>query len=164
MTSDGRSGERLNAGRAIVGKVIAEEISKGNKRMRELVEPTLEPGEKVKAQLPGGLVVGSVQRTETPRAVRVNLTQLMPWVEKNRPDQMTSTIQDAYLTHLMQLCKKHGHAIDESTGEIIPGIELADGTPSFRVTPNEEGRAYILSRLAEIADIGILELPNEHSE
>jgi hypothetical protein len=151
---------RIDAGRAVVGKVVAEEVSKGNKRIRELVEPLMEPGEKMKATLPGGMPVGNVQRTETARSVQVNMPELLAWVERNRPDQIQCIVADAYVSHLVTLCKKHGSAFDEATGEVIPGVELREGTSSFRITPSPEGRAYILQKLRELTDIGILDLPS----
>lgn len=154
-----KNAARIDAGRAVVGKVVAEEVAKGNKQVRETVEPILEPGEKIKAMLPGGMPVGTVQRTEPTRRVQVNITQLTAWVEKNRPDQLQTNVADAYLAHLMDQCKRLGHAVDETTGEIIPGIELVEGSSSFRITPSKEGREYILRKLAELADIGILDLP-----
>lgn len=165
MTESGPNGNpRLDAGRAVVGKVVAEEIAKGNRELRALVEPLLEPGEKMKATLPDGMPLGTVQRTEKAKSVHVNLTELMAWVEKNRPDQLQTNIADAYLSHLMAQCKKLGHAVDERTGEVIPGIELREGSSSFRITPSEDGRAYIVQRLRDLSATGILDLPSGEGE
>lgn len=150
---------RISAGRAVVGKVVAEELDKGNKTVRTIVEPLMEPGEKMKATLPGGMPIGTVQRTEVSRTVAVNPTELLAWVRKHRPDQIEEQVSPAYLTHLQEICRKHGVAVDEPTGEIIPGVELREGSSSFRVTPSAEGRDYILRKLRELADIGILDLP-----
>jgi len=150
---------RISAGRAVVGKVVAEQLAAGNKEVRELVEPLMEPGEKMKATLPGGMPIGTVQRTEVAKRVDVNLDELLPWVRRNRPDQILETVADAYIAHLVDVCKKRGVAVDETTGEIIPGVELRDGSSSFRVTPSKDGKAYILQKLRELSDIGILDLP-----
>lgn len=150
---------RISAGRAVVGKVVAEQLSAGNKAVRNLVEPLMEPGEKMKATLPGGMPIGTVQRTEVSNTVTVNPTELLAWVRKHRPDQIEEQVSPAYLAHLQEICRKHGVAVDETTGEIIPGVELREGSSSFRVTPSKEGREYVLQKLRELSDIGILDLP-----
>lgn len=150
---------RVSAGRAVVGKVVAEQLAAGNKEVRSLVEPLMEPGEKMKATLPGGMPIGTVQRTEVAKSVSINHTELLAWVRKNRPDQIEEQVSPTYVAHLQEMCRKHGVAVDETTGEIIPGVELRDGSSSFRVTPSTEGRAYILQKLRELRDIGILDLP-----
>lgn len=150
---------RISAGRAIVGKVVAEQLALGNKEVRNLVEPLMEPGEKMKATLPGGIPIGTVQRTEVSKVVRIHNNELLPWVKKHRPDQIQEFVSVAYVAHLQELCKKHGVAVDETTGEIIPGVELHEGTSSFRINPSDDGRAYVLQKLRELSDIGILDLP-----
>lgn len=150
---------RISAGRAVVGKVVAEQLAAGNKAVRNTVEPLMEPGEKMKATLPGGMPIGTVQRTELAKSVNVNHTELLAWVRRNRPDQIEETVSPAYVAHLTAMCKTLGAAVDETTGEIIPGVELREGTSSFRVTPSDDGREYILRKLRELADIGILDLP-----
>lgn len=150
---------RISAGRAVVGKVVAEQLAAGNKAVRNTVEPLMEPGEKMKATLPGGMPIGTVQRTETSKVVRVYHDELLAWVKANRPDQIIEQVSETYVHHLQEICRKRGVAVDETTGEIIPGVELREGSSSFRITPSSEGREYILLKLRELADIGILDLP-----
>lgn len=140
---------RETAARLALARVVGDRVREYIATARDAVEPQLEPGEKIKAVMPDGTVIGNVQRTELSQRVKVNLHQLAPWVEKNRPDQIAHTIQDAYLTYLMKLCKEHGHAFDEKTGEIIPGIELVEGESSFRVTPNENAKALVAQTFHE---------------
>lgn len=140
---------RVTAARLALARVVGDRVREYIATTRDDIEPQLEPGEKVKAVMPDGTVIGNVQRTECSQHVKVNLHQLAPWVEKNRPDQIARTIQDAYLTYLMKLCKEHGHAFDEKTGEIIPGIELVEGQSSFRVTPNENAKAIVAQTFHE---------------
>lgn len=140
---------RETAARLALARVVGDKVREYIADARGDMEPQLEPGEKIKAVMPDGTAIGNVQRTERSKVVKVNLHQLAPWVEKNRPDQMARTIQDGYLTYLMKLCKEHGHAFDERTGEVIPGIELVEGESSFRVTPNDNARAIVAQTFHE---------------
>lgn len=156
MTDEDR---RISAGRAVVGKVIAEEVAQGNKGLRELVEPLMDPGEMTNATLPDGTPIGTVRRKKPAKSVSVNPTELLAWVRKNRPDQIEERVAPAYAAYLAAMCKRLGDAVDETTGEIIPGVELREGSSAYLVEPSDEGRAYILQKLAELRDIGILDLP-----
>lgn len=146
---------RLDAARLVVAKVVADRLKRYQEEIRERVQPQLVPGERVKAVLPGGTPVGNVQLTEEAKRLKVDIVQVTNWVKEHRPDQIQQNVADAYLTHLFNLAKKYGHAFDKETGEVIPGIELTAGAPSFRVTPSTDGRAHIENTYA-----GLVELPD----
>jgi len=128
-----------------------------------VVEPSLAPEEKVSATLPDGTKVGTVGRTKVIRsAVVTDMKAFTEWVQQNRPDEMiipTPFVRASYLEHVKESTKRHGQAVDEATGEIIPGIELRDGTAMYRVTPTDEGREIILSRIKELIGAEMLALP-----
>lgn len=151
MTDDG---VRLDAARLVVAKVVADRLKKYQDELRRRVEPHLVPGERVKAVLPGGLPAGNVQLTEEGTRVRIDHREVLQWVKEHRPEEIQEHVNEAYLHHLTDLAKKHGHAFDKETGEEIPGIERLPGAPSFRVTPSADGRARIENHYA-----GLLELP-----
>lgn len=143
------------AAQLIVAKVVADKVTQFQRDLRALAEPEMIPGEKVKATLPDGTPVGNVQLTEQAKRVKVDMVQVIHWVREHRPDQLQEVVAEAYLTHLCDLAKKYGHALDKETGEVIPGIEAVDGAASFRVTPSMDGRAIIEQRYS-----GVLELPD----
>lgn len=157
------SDDRLLAGKAIVAKVFVEQANALSKAVRDVVEPGLEPGEHVTAQLPDGTRVGKVRRNERSTvAVTTDERALMTWIETNRPDELVTSrsIRPAFLEYLRKQCKDHGYAFDETTGEVIPGIEAQEGSASFVVTPSPEGRALVLRKLADLVSSGLLELPS----
>jgi hypothetical protein len=150
-----RSDIRQQAARLVIAKVVADWLKRYQQVIREQIEPELVPGEKVKATLPNGTPIGNVQLTEEAARVRCNITEVTAWVKQHHPEQIQENVSDAYLTHLFTLAKKYGHAFDKETGEVIPGIELERGSPSFRVTPSTDGRAMIENQYA-----GLIELPD----
>lgn len=159
--------DRQLAGRAVVAKVFVESASALSKAVRDVVEPGLEPGEHITAQLGDGTRVGKVRRNERSTvAVTTDEHALLKWVQRNRPDEVQSipTIRPAFLEYLRKQCKTHGFAFDETSGEIVPGIEAQEGSASYVVTPTDEGRALVKSRLADLIAGGVLELPASESE
>jgi hypothetical protein len=155
--------ERLNAGRAVVAKVLAEEVAGIVKDVRQVVEPSLAPEEKVSATLPDGTKVGTVGRSKVIQVAAVtDMKAFTEWVKANRPDEIIQPepfVRASYLEHVKETAKRHGAPVDEATGEIIPGIELRDGTAMYRVTATDEGREIILSRIKQLMSAELLALP-----
>jgi hypothetical protein len=152
--------ERLAAGRAVFAKLLMDEVSGQAKKVRRELEASLVPGEKVKAQLPDGRVIGVVQLTEHPESVTVtDPPALLEYVKRTRPDEVvvTETIRDSFLTHLRDLAKVQlkdpentdGLVVDRN-GEVIPGLELDYGTPRYTPTPDAPGRRVFAELLAEL--------------
>lgn len=128
-----------------------------------MVEPSLAPEEKVSATLPDGTKVGTVGRSKVIQVAAVtDMKAFTEWVKANRPDEIIQPepfVRASYLEHVKETAKRHGAPIDEATGEIIPGIELRDGTAMYRVTATDEGREIILSRIKQLMSAELLALP-----
>ena len=153
--------DRTMAGKAVVAKIFVEMATGLSKAVREFVEPGLEPGEHITAQLGDGTRVGKVRRNERSQvAVTTDADALLKWCRANRPDEveLIPTIRPAYLESLRKQAKEHGFAFDPD-GEIIPGIEGQEGSASYVVTPSPEGKALIQARLSDLIAAGVLELP-----
>ena len=54
-----------------------------------------------------------------------------------RSRYLQSSVRPAFRDKILGTAKTHGHAVDWTTGEIVPGIELRQGDPyiSFRSEP-----------------------------
>jgi len=161
--------DRTLAAAAVAVKVIGEYVDLVSGALRDHLEQRVRPRETVTAVLPNGDEVGQVGRSRPAQRVVVNdEAALLAWVQEHRPDEVitTSTIRTSFLTYLKRQATQLGHAVDESTGEIIPGIEVVEGTSSYRVTPSTEGRAAVLGMLNGTpieqtldAALAVLELP-----
>jgi hypothetical protein len=152
--------ERKLAGRAVFAKIIADEVRAVAEAVKAEVKNRLVPGEHVTATLADGTRIGKVTLTEVPRTADiVDERALIDWLLEHRPDEVVPQVRPSFLEHLRRQVKEHGHAFDETTGEVIPGIELGEGTPGFRPAPSEEGRALVKARLNELLAGGLLELP-----
>jgi hypothetical protein len=163
---------REDAARAIVAKVLADEAAKVVKAARRLVEDELEPGEQISAVLPDGTRVGKVKLTEASQTVRVtDEAALLEFVRRVYPDEVVTTehVRESFRGWLLDVAKTQltdpegdGHVV-LGDGEVVPGVELVSGTPSYRPEPSTEGRAHITARLGEVLGGELLALPGGES-
>jgi hypothetical protein len=77
------------------------------------------------------------------KTAKVDESALLAWVKANRPDQIREIVAPAYIESLKKLAVEHGDAVDETTGEVIPGIEVEQGDPSVSTRPTAEAKALI---------------------
>jgi hypothetical protein len=152
--------QRLLAGRQVTAKILTEEIRALTAQTREQLEPTLDTEEAVAAELSDGTRLGKVARSKAAESARVtDAHALLQWVKANHPAEIVESVNPAYEAKLKTLAKKHGHAFDETTGEVIPGIEVIEGSASYRVTPTDGARELVMTRLSELVRGGLLALP-----
>ncbi len=120
---------------------------------------TMDEGDAKAASLTDGTRLGkvSVGRGRTSVAI-VNETEFVSWVRKNYPDEITESVRESFRSKVLDSAKRHHLPVDETTGEIIPGVDLRVGNPflSFRGEPGWEG--VIAERWIELAE-QVLTLP-----
>lgn len=151
--------QRLLAARALFAKLLAEEVDREVRRAREALEPTLVPGEKVKALLPDGRVVGTVQLTErVTSVVVVDEAALLAYVRRARPDQIITSeaIRPSFLSWLRNDAKKQlqdedsdGQVVD-ANGEIVPGLQLMHGSAAYRPVIPSAGKKVLRDLMADL--------------
>jgi phage host-nuclease inhibitor protein Gam len=156
---DETTAKRLLAGRQIVAKLLAEEIAGVAKGNRDDLEPQMLPRESIVATLPDGTVIGEVKRAKAPKSAQVTDEEaLLAWVAEHRPDEIVvkRSVRSSYVDALKAQAKKDGWAYDPATMEIIPGIEVVEGTSSYRPTPDEDARDIVMPRLFDLLAGGLL--------
>jgi len=140
----------------MAGKLITDEL-KGRAERAELVE--ILSGDDVQ-QAPvrdvDGVELGKVSLCGgTAKAKVVDEAALLRWVKANRSDQIREVVEPAFVRAVLKAAEAEGVAVDESTGEVIPGIEAVEGDPYVKVTPNATAK----DRMAElIHESGLLGL------
>ena len=152
--------DRINAGRAVVLRWLTDEVKEHIAGTRNVLEPRMEPGERIRAELPDGTVIGHVtigNPSETPTVT--DERALLAWVKANKPTEIVESVNPAYVEVLKRQAKAHGHAFDHDTGEVIPGIGLKESAPSYRPTPDKKQVPLLRARLSEVIAGGLLELP-----
>lgn len=156
---------RLDAGRAVLARWLGDEVRALTAATREVVEPQLQPGERVRAELPDGTVIGAVTIGKPAEsAVVTDERALLAWVRKNRPTELIEQVNPAYLDQLKRQAKANGDFPVTADGEVIPGIEVRTGSASYRPTVDAAQVPLLRRRLAELVSGGLLELPGTDRE
>lgn len=142
----------------IAGKLIADGL-KGEAEREELAQIlAAEDSGRVPVRDADGIELGSATLCGGKGKKKAKVTDelaLLRWVQKNRRDQIREVVEDAYVKALLKIANKEGVAVDETTGEVIPGIEFVESNAYVSVTPNSAAQ----ERMAElIRESGLLQL------
>lgn len=140
----------------LAGTLITGEL-KGRAERAELVEIMTEQDvQQTPVRDADGVELGKASLCgASAKAKVVDEDALLQWVKANRTDQLRTVVEPAYVKALLKLADSEGAAVDETTGEVIPGIEHVGGEPFVKVTPN----ALAKDRMSElIHDSGLLQL------
>lgn len=140
----------------MAGTLITSELKSKDERAELLGIMTDDDVQQVPVRDADGVELGKASLCDaTAKAKVVDEAALLAWVKENRPDQIRETVEPAYVKALLKAVDAEGVAADETTGEVIPGLELVDGKPFVKVTPNPVAR----DRMSElIGESGLLQL------
>lgn len=155
--------ERLLAGRQVFIRAIQAEVAAVDKDARERLEHRIGVDEKVAAELADGTRIGSVKRTKVSKTAKVtDYAALLAWVKQHRPDEVVvkESVSDAFVSWAKTSAKKHGAAVVEATGEVVPGVELSEGSASYVPEFDEDMLPLLRARYAELVSKGYLSLPS----
>jgi len=80
-----------------------------------------------------GRTLGKVTMTKGRTTVRVDTThpQFIAWVKENHPEHIVETVAPAFVELLKKQVAERGGPVDETTGEIIPGVTITHGDPGL---------------------------------
>lgn len=152
--------DRLLAGRQVFTRVILGDVKNADAATREALEPLLAADEGIAAELPDGTRIGTVKRSKAKQsAVVTDPKALLAWVVKNRPDEIVQSVNPAFVKWVQDQAKKYGEPVDPTSGEIIPGVEVVTGSPSYLPQPDPDMVPLVRAKFAELIGNGLLELP-----
>lgn len=137
--------------RVIAAKLVADELKEiertAKAELMELADAVGATSFTVKDD--DGTKLGTVSKSEGRVAAKVvDEAALLAWVKANRPDQLRQVVEDAYVKALLKSAVENGDAVDVETGEIIPGIEVMQGSPFVSARPTPEAKARMKDLLA----------------
>ena len=145
---------RQVAARAVVAKALFDELAAVASAARDVIESELNPGNHIDAVLPDGTPIGEVMRSKlAKRAVVTDAAALLAWVKSNRPDEVevVESVRSSFVNALLADAKARGSfAVDATTGQVIPGIEVVAGSSSYRPVVSDEGREVVAARLGTL--------------
>jgi hypothetical protein len=138
--------------RAVLAKWMQDRIKGIRDELGRDAKDAMDAGDRKKAVLEDGTVIGSVTITDPKWRPQVtNPAALQEWVQENRPTEMwtppaptpaiRSSYLDALLKRVQQAVGPDGatlQAVDPDTGELIPGIEFERRPSNATVTVTPE--------------------------
>ncbi len=146
--------------RALGIRLILDRVKAVDEENRQAIRGLMAVGDRKTASLPlqlvdDNLVVGAVTYAKgSPTARVTDPGALLKWVRDNRPTEIVESVRGSYLAALLSTAKKYGEAVDERTGEVIPGIEVHTGDPVLKVVPEKTAEAESALVAALSADSG----------
>jgi hypothetical protein len=138
------------AKRVVAAKLVGDEIKNIEKAAKaDLLEQMGDLGARTLDVEADGVKLAVISKTAGKVAAKVvDEAALLKWVTANRPDQLRQVVHEAYVKSLLKSAAEQGDAVDEDTGEVIPGIEVTAGDPYVSARPTAEARARMKDLLA----------------
>lgn len=115
--------------RAAVLKVLADDVTAALAEGKSVLEALMASlGVKsLSAKLPDGTDVGTVTRAGGKTAPRITEPgKFLAWVAEAHPSETEVIVRDGYRKVLLDAMAKAGRPVDPQTGEIVPGVEMAE--------------------------------------
>jgi hypothetical protein len=143
---------QIDALRAAALKTLADDVETALSQAKHGLRDEMgEIGvDRVTAKLPDGTKVASLPLAGGEARARVTKPEVFEaWVREHRPDQLVTTVNPAYVKYVLDQANTDGTAVNEATGEVIPGVEFTPSTPYVAVNfakgraPGEGGRELI---------------------
>ncbi|CAM3288656.1 hypothetical protein [Stackebrandtia soli] len=153
-----------HARRAVAARLVADTVkAAGDDAKREIADAfDLTGADRVRVTDDDGTALGTVSRTKGRVTARVvDAEAFAAWVAQAHPEAIVTTVDPAWRDRLLVAVRALGDPVDSETGEVIPGVELAEGAPSISVRPTDAARDRMAALLA---DTGLLGLPGGTSE
>ena len=144
------------ARQAVAEKAILGAAEDMHKQTRQRLEEVLRKGERVPVWTPDEVTeLGYVQLTKPKPAARVTSAEdLLAWVEDNYPEEVevveVQTVRRVRPAFAAALVKAEGVTPD---GEVVPGIELVQGSPTLRVVPTAEAKSLAADSVRSLGEV-----------
>jgi hypothetical protein len=133
------------AKRVVAAKLVGDEIKNIEKQAKaELLEQMEAVGARtLDVEGDDDVKLAVISKAKGRTSAKVDESALLAWVKANRPDQLREVVAPAYIESLKKHAVEHGAAVDEATGEVIPGIEVDTSDPSVSTRPTADARALM---------------------
>lgn len=140
------------AARAVVMKYLADRIEEGRKAATVDVLDALDVGDRKRATLPDGDVIGTVSvSARAAGAVVTDENAFTQWVADHASTEVVTSVRPAYKKLVLgRLKDTDDGVIDTATGEIVPGVEFGDpGRPYASVRISDEQADALEAAIAD---------------
>lgn len=147
--------------RLAVIRELEQRIKDARAELNMMFVDSLDVGDSKAASLDDGTKLGKVSYVSGRNSATVTDERaLLAWTKANRPDEVVSTVRESFVTYLKDSAKRHdGFAVDESTGEIVPGMSMREGNPYIMFRAEKGSGEVIAARWRELLGDALKALP-----
>lgn len=118
----------------------------------------MDEGDSKAATLEDGTRLGKVSKSRGRMIPRVaDEKAFLTWVKSNYPSEITETVRESFKAKVFTSAKTHGAAVDEKTGEMIPGVELHQGDPFISFRGERGFQEVVAAKWSELIGPSLLE-------
>lgn len=133
--------------RAAALTFLTDRLAKAQASVRAELMQIMKPGERAIAALSSGEEVGTVTIGKPALSASVvDEDAFIRWVEENRPDEIVGMVRSSYRTAVLAMCKAAGEPVTVD-GEVVPGVRVAHGSPSYRPAYNKDNLPLFLDAI-----------------
>lgn len=119
-------------------KALYDKVKAAYNQARADAIGELGPGDRLRARLDDGSVIGTVTVVEGRITAKVtDPAALLEWVRVNAPDEVETVerVRESYVGALLSRCENvDGAAMHAKTGELLPGVAFSTGEDYARVS------------------------------
>lgn len=138
----------------MAAKLVTDLVKRHGDQWRQQLQDALTAGgvETLRVKDDAGANLGTVSITgnRQRKARVVDEAAFLDWVERTRPDEVVHQVRPATRKKLLDAATAAGDdvPVDTTTGEVIPGVEMADGDPHVTVRPTAFAREQMAAALS----------------
>jgi hypothetical protein len=144
-------------------KVLTDRLGKARTTAADTLKASWRVGDRNAAALPSDAVIGSVTYAKGRASAAVTDREAFEeWVAANHPEEIETVVPEpivrvrpAYEALLTSAAKQMGEAVDATTGEVVPGIEVRQGDPytTVRLAGDAEEQVAAAWKSGELAEL-----------
>ena len=127
-----------------------EQIDEQYQDTRAALSDELDPTDRKAARL-GGQRLGYVSKTNGRTSAKVtDEPALIAWCRHAHPDEIIECVRPSFVERLKSDAKHYGAAVDTTTGEVVPGIDVVAGEPYITVKLDDHAAELIAANWSEV--------------
>lgn len=121
-------------------KALRGRVAEAYETARNATDNEMDVGDRKAVRLGDGKLGDVIKASGSRRAKVTDEESFLKWVAEAHPEEIVQSVRASFQSKILNDAKYYGQAVDVTTGELVPGVELTVGEP------------YITVRLADGAD------------
>lgn len=138
------------ASRVAILKALRNTVSEAYETARNDTGNEMDVGDRKAVSLGDGKLGDVLKASGSRRAAVTDEDSFLKWVAEAHPEEIVQSVRSAFRTKILNDTKRYGQAVDVTTGELVPGVELTVGEPYITVRLADEANDRIAAHWSEV--------------